>query len=197
MGCRIAALRPDLEEALELAVPGEEYVVGGVQGDTYRKAANTPKGWINCNLRTSFEKLIRRACLKAWPRPFHNLRSSCETDLMRDHPIHAVTSWLCNTPAVALKHYLQVLDIDFEKACTSGARSGAVAMQKAVQTASNGKRQEAEERTKAMIFRLIVSFRPLLSVTVQMNRWACSDSNREPRDYESPALTVELQARSF
>ena len=24
--------------------------------------------------------------------------------------------------------------------------------------------------------------------------WARSDSNREPRDYESPALTVELQA---
>src|SRR2546425_987350 len=26
-------------------------------------------------------------------------------------------------------------------------------------------------------------------------KWACSDSNREPRDYESRALTVELQAR--
>jgi hypothetical protein len=25
--------------------------------------------------------------------------------------------------------------------------------------------------------------------------WACRDSNPEPRDYESPALTVELQAR--
>src|SRR5687767_10267302 len=25
--------------------------------------------------------------------------------------------------------------------------------------------------------------------------WARSDSNREPRDYESPALTVELRAR--
>ena len=27
--------------------------------------------------------------------------------------------------------------------------------------------------------------------------WACRDSNPEPRDYESPALTVELQARLF
>src|SRR5690348_13211027 len=25
--------------------------------------------------------------------------------------------------------------------------------------------------------------------------WACQDSNLEPRDYESPALTIELQAR--
>src|ERR1017187_7594938 len=27
--------------------------------------------------------------------------------------------------------------------------------------------------------------------------WARRDSNPQPRDYESPALTVELQARSF
>src|ERR1035438_1501009 len=27
--------------------------------------------------------------------------------------------------------------------------------------------------------------------------WACRDSNPEPRDYESPALTVELQALRF
>ncbi len=26
--------------------------------------------------------------------------------------------------------------------------------------------------------------------------WACSDLNREPKDYESSALTIELQARS-
>ena len=27
--------------------------------------------------------------------------------------------------------------------------------------------------------------------------WACTDLNREPKDYESSALTVELQARSW
>src|SRR5579884_195644 len=27
--------------------------------------------------------------------------------------------------------------------------------------------------------------------------WACQDSNLGPRDYESPALTAELQARSL
>ena len=27
--------------------------------------------------------------------------------------------------------------------------------------------------------------------------WACRDSNPEPRDYESPALTVELQALEY
>src|SRR5580658_9420908 len=29
------------------------------------------------------------------------------------------------------------------------------------------------------------------------NDWACLDSNQGPRDYESPALTAVLQARSF
>jgi hypothetical protein len=28
-----------------------------------------------------------------------------------------------------------------------------------------------------------------------LNWWACSDLNRGPSDYESPALTAELQAR--
>jgi hypothetical protein len=29
---------------------------------------------------------------------------------------------------------------------------------------------------------------------INLTWWACRDSNPEPRDYESPALTVELQA---
>ena len=56
-----AALRPYLEVAWELAAPREVYVVGGKQGDAYRATANGPKGWVNTNLRTTFEKLIRRA----------------------------------------------------------------------------------------------------------------------------------------
>ena len=33
------------------------------------------------------------------------------------------------------------------------------------------------------------------TVNKQENWWARQDSNLEPRDYESPALTIELQAR--
>ncbi len=133
-----AALRPYLQEAFELATDGAEYVVPG----TYRESANTEKGWINCNLRTQFLKIIRRAGLQFWPRLFHNLRASCETDLMKDHPIHAVCEWIGNTPNIALKHYLQVLDSDFAKATSGGAESGAVVVQNPVQSASANKRQE-------------------------------------------------------
>lgn len=128
-----AALRPHLDEAWELAAAGEEYVVGGSQGDRYRAAAWGPNGWANANLRTPLGKLIRRAGLQPWPRLFHNLRASCETDLMQYHPIHVVTAWVGDTPRTALGHYLQTRDRAFEKAgrgrirCIGGAKSGAVA----------------------------------------------------------------------
>ena len=67
----------------------------------------------------------------------HNMRASLETDLMADHPIHVVCKWVGNTPKVALGHYLQTLDSDFDKATRGGAESGAVAgrvVQNPVQT---------------------------------------------------------------
>ena len=131
-------LRPYLDDAFEIAGEGEVYVVGGTQGDGYREAADSAEGWKTCNLRTTFEKLIYRVGLEPWPRLFHNLRASCETDLMQNHPIHVVTAWIGNTPKIALGHYLQTLDGDFEKAVhgvgTSGAESGAVVVQNAVQS---------------------------------------------------------------
>jgi len=75
-GCRVIPLfpelRPILVEAFELAPEGAEYVVGG----DYRQSALTPSGWRNCNLRTHFERLVKRAGLKPWLRLFHNLREA-------------------------------------------------------------------------------------------------------------------------
>lgn len=125
-----AELRPYMDEAWELAAEGAEYVVPG----DYRLAAQKPGGWVNSNLRTTFGKIVRRAGLTPWPRLFHNLRASRETDLMQTFPIHVVTAWLGNTPKIALAHYLQTLDADFEKAVKGGAESGAVVVQNAVQS---------------------------------------------------------------
>ncbi|MDB5313113.1 MAG: integrase family protein [Gemmataceae bacterium] len=72
-------------------------------------------GWEERDLNPR-PKIVKRAGLKTWLRLFHNLRSGRETDLMKGHPIHAVCVWIGNTPAVALKHYLQVLDSDFDRA---------------------------------------------------------------------------------
>lgn len=63
------------------------------------------------------------------------MRASHETELAKEYPIHVVTAWLGNTPRIALKHYLQVTDADFEREAEpsekGGAESGARSAQKA------------------------------------------------------------------
>ncbi|MFM7150805.1 MAG: tyrosine-type recombinase/integrase [Gemmataceae bacterium] len=123
-----AELRPFLLDAFELAVPGQTHVVGG----GHLAKAQGPNGWRNCNLRTSFEKLIGRAGLESWPRLFHNLRSSRETELLEQFPVHVVAKWMGHDPKVSLKHYAQTTDDHFERAA-GGTESGTVEAQKPAQ----------------------------------------------------------------
>jgi len=123
-------LRAELEAAWDRAPEGAVFVV---DADNYRAAAQSPQGWQNANLRTQFERILKRAGVEPWPRLFHNLRASRETELAAEYPIHVVTAWLGNTPAIAMKHYLQVTDADFERAAGGAAECAAVAQQNAQQ----------------------------------------------------------------
>ncbi|GAB6187542.1 tyrosine-type recombinase/integrase [Thermopirellula anaerolimosa] len=105
-------LKPHLEEAWDATPPGTEYVFP----EEYRRRAQGPAGWINCNLRTTFEKIIRRAGLEPWPRLWHNLRASCESDLAQSFPLAVVTKWLGNTPSIALRHYVDPTDATYKAA---------------------------------------------------------------------------------
>ena len=96
-------LRPYLEECFDLAEPGEEFVV-----TRYRDATS--------NLRTQLRRIIEKAGLKPWPKLFVNLRSTRETELAEDFPIHVVCAWIGNSQAVAAKHYLQTTDEHYERA---------------------------------------------------------------------------------
>jgi hypothetical protein len=60
-------LRLHFEAAREAAEPDSEYVV-----NRYRSATQ--------NLRTQLHRIIRRAGLTPWPKPFQNLRSTRETE---------------------------------------------------------------------------------------------------------------------
>ncbi len=99
-----------------------------------------PKAHETTNVATHAQRLIRKAGVAKWPKIFHNLRASRETELMREHPAHVVLTWIGHTAAVAQSHYLQVTEADFEKA------SGQVA-QKAAQSASVRRRQVASSET--------------------------------------------------
>ena len=112
-------VRPYLEKAFEDAPEGAEFVLP----EEYRKRATGPGGWKNTNFRTSFENIIRRAGLESWPRLWHSMRASCETDLARQFPLAVVAKWLGNTQAVAMRHYVDVTDTDFERASECDAKA--------------------------------------------------------------------------
>jgi hypothetical protein len=105
-------LRPYLEEARELAAEDAVHII-----TRYRD--------MSANLRTQFHRIIRKAGLKPWPKPFHNLRASRETELAADFPLHVVCAWIGNNALVAQKHYLQVTEDDWTRAAQNPAQSAA------------------------------------------------------------------------
>jgi hypothetical protein len=96
-------LRPYLLDVFEQAEPGTTHVI-----TRYRHK--------NANLRTQLQRIIRKAGLAPWPRLFHNLRSTRQTELTEQFPAHVVAAWIGNTERVAQNHYLQVTDAHFAKA---------------------------------------------------------------------------------
>jgi len=95
-------LRPYLEDAHALAGKKDAYVICGYRDDTQ-------------NLRTQFERIIRRARVRPWERLFHNLRASRQTELTDQFPLHVVTDWIGNSPDIAERHYLKTTDDHFQQ----------------------------------------------------------------------------------
>jgi len=114
-------LRPILAEAFDLAPEGAMYVVD----ERMRARAQGNAGWRNCNLRTQFERIIKRAGVTPWPRLFHNLRSSRQTELAEKFPSHVVCDWLGNSEEIARKHYFQTTEEHFTQAVSGLASARA------------------------------------------------------------------------
>ncbi len=107
---RIIPLFPEIREPLlevfeQSPVGGSDAVIG-----RYREGAN---------LNPHFRRIIRRAGVPVWPRTWHNLRASRQTELAATFPLHTVCAWIGNTKAVAMGHYLQVTDADWARATAS------------------------------------------------------------------------------
>jgi integrase len=68
------------------------------------------------NLNPQFHRIIRRAGLAAWPRVWHSMRATRQTELVGEFPLHEVCAWLGNSERVARDHYLQSTDAVFERA---------------------------------------------------------------------------------
>lgn len=130
--CRVIPLflelRPYLERAL-MSPEGAEYVI-----QRYRDPS--------VNLRSQLLRIVRKAGVEPWERPFHNLRASRQTELSDTFPAHVVSEWLGNTVDVARGHYLSVHDAHFQRALepgNGGATGGAMVVQQVVPTADADK----------------------------------------------------------
>ena len=126
-GDRIVPLFPELYpyllECFEQAQAGEKHVITRYRGK-------------NQNLRTQLQRIIVRAGLEAWPRLFHNLRASRQTELEQDFPGYVVAKWIGNSESVARKHYLMLTEDHFQRAAGGDEKaqhSSAKAQQKAQQ----------------------------------------------------------------
>ncbi|WP_437231163.1 tyrosine-type recombinase/integrase [Planctomicrobium sp. SH661] len=118
-------LRPHLEQAFDEAEPGTEFLI-----NRYRSSES--------NLRTQLNRIIRRAGLTPWAKPFHTLRATRETELAHEHPIHVVCEWIGNSMTVAARHYLSVTETDFRKAAQNPAQYTAVYSSKDSQLSKPG-----------------------------------------------------------
>ena len=104
---RVIPLFPEVERALQEAF--DEAPDGTLHVITrYRDTKQ--------NLRTHFNRIVKKAGIEPWVKPFQNLRSTRETELAKEFPLHVVTAWIGNSEPVAAKHYLQVTSEDFAKA---------------------------------------------------------------------------------
>lgn len=70
------------------------------------------------NLRTMLGRIIDRAGLTRWPKPFMALRASRRTELERSGRFanHVLNDWFGHTGAIAETYYLQVTEDDFAMA---------------------------------------------------------------------------------
>lgn len=100
---RMVPLFADLRPYLEACRKDSGFVI-----ETYRT--------VESNLRTRLRRAIKRAGLTPWPKTFHNLRASRETELLFEFPMHVVVKWIGNSQPVAIKHYAMIRDEDFQRA---------------------------------------------------------------------------------
>jgi integrase len=105
-------LRPFLDEAYFRDDADKTWVVPMLAGNADK------------NLGTRFRKIVRKAGVDVWPKPFQNCRASRQTDLEQLFPTYVVCAWLGNTPTIARKHYLTVTDDHFAAAVGTGDQLG-------------------------------------------------------------------------
>lgn len=143
-----------------------------------------PKVFEYSNLGTMVHKIVKRAGIPDdIPRFFQNCRSSRQTELEAEFPLHVVCSWLGNSESTAKKHYLKVQEKHFETASVSTSCSGVL------QGVQNKKESSGTERTAAATSNektLKTVKSPALPL---LSKYTREDSNLQPLVPKTSALS--------
>ena len=106
-------VKPLLDVKEQSGGSGTEFVITQLRPQSMR---NTAGNFENASLTTRFKKIITKAGLTAWPKPWVNLRASRDTELREQFPSHVVDEWIGHCEDIAKRHYLMVTDDHFAKA---------------------------------------------------------------------------------
>lgn len=105
-GIRCVPLFPELRKELtalwEQTEPGEEYVLPLVR--------------LTTNLQPTMVRIIKRAGLVPWPKPWQNMRASRATELEDKFGAFKAAEWCGHTEKIAREHYLMMTDDVMERA---------------------------------------------------------------------------------
>ena len=97
-------LRAELEPLFfDRASVGKEFVI-----TRYRDASQ--------NLRTTFGKIVHRAGLEMFPRPFDNMRMTRSNEVYRKWGAFLESQWIEHSRQIRDDHYLSITDEDFSAA---------------------------------------------------------------------------------
>lgn len=165
-----AELKPFLEQSFDAAPEGVEFVLPTIARDV----SKSPETWRGINLWTQFERIIKRAGVEPWPRLWHAMRSSRQTELAQRFPEYAVCRWMGNSRRVADEHYLMVRDEDFANAAVLGASGWSPGCTSSRVSPSPERSSEMEPSKKPLILQGVNA--PDSSGKVKS--WALLDSNQ-------------------
>lgn len=164
-------LRPYLEDVFEQADTGTEFVITRHRPESVRSSCGN---WRGANLRTQFQKIIRRAGIDPWPRLWQNLRASRETELAQQYGLYVATAWIGNSAAVAAKHYLQVTEDDFVRAIAPAEET----VRKPVRSRQASPRMSSQSEDDQGRFSAECNEKRPRARTRDRSRWAILDSNQ-------------------
>ncbi len=138
-GSRLVPLFPELHAPLLAlfaeAEPGTQYVVHRLRSGCR-------------NLGPQFKRIVRHSGEIPWPKLFHNLRASRESELMREYGLATACKWIGNSPAVAARHYAMSVDLDADFRRATGLQDSSSAVAKEAEAIREAHRKAHRQGTE-------------------------------------------------